>query len=366
MARVISLVVLLAILLVIGALFFQVMASFLLPMFVALLLAIMFRPVHAWFLVRCRGRVRVAAGLTTATILLIVLVPLSLVLFQAVSESVEVYRNLSVGATERENNDAQPEGEGSSEIQKLAELAVRIGDRLHLHLNADNVRETITDKVQQWLYPLAKSTTQFLGSFFIGLIVMVVSLYYFLSDGPQMVRAITRLSPLDNRYKEQLIEQFVNVTRAVVLATLLSAVAQGLLTGLGLWYAGFQSVFLLMVAAMLLSMVPFVGPPAVWVPACLWLYFYEDRTGMAIALALYGALIVSTVDNVIKPTVLHGRASLHPLLALLSVLGGVQALGAIGIFIGPMVVAFLQTLLNILHNELESMQTKERAQSDVP
>ena len=61
------------------------------------------------------------------------------------------------------------------------------------------------------------------------------------------------------------------------------------------------------------------------------------------------------VDNLVKPLVLHGRSNLHPLLALLSVLGGVQALGPIGIFVGPMVVAFLQTLLNMVHAELNSM-----------
>ena len=66
--------------------------------------------------------------------------------------------------------------------------------------------------------------------------------------------------------------------------------------------------------------------------------------------------MVSTVDNIVKPAVLHGRSKLHPLLALLSVLGGIQVLGPIGIFVGPMAVAFLQTLLNMLRDELTAMQ----------
>jgi predicted PurR-regulated permease PerM len=76
----------------------------------------------------------------------------------------------------------------------------------------------------------------------------------------------------------------------------------------------------------------------------------------AILLALYGAGVISLADNVIKPLVLHGQSNLHPLLALLSVLGGVQALGPIGILVGPMVVVFLQTLLNIMHGELMTME----------
>ncbi len=107
-----------------------------------------------------------------------------------------------------------------------------------------------------------------------------------------------------------------------------------------------------MMLTTLLAMIPFVGSAAVWLPCCLWLYLFEDRLGAAIFLGIYGAGIVSTIDNVIKPFVLHGQSRLHPLLALLSVLGGVNALGPIGILVGPMVVAFLQTLLNILHREL--------------
>ena len=119
--------------------------------------------------------------------------------------------------------------------------------------------------------------------------------------------------------------------------------------------AGVGSVFLLTALSMLLTLVPFVGAAIVWVPVCLWLYAMEGRTAAAVILAVYCIAVVSMVDNLIKPMVLHGRSNLHPLLALLSVLGGAQALGPIGIFVGPMVVAFLQTLLNMVHAELNSM-----------
>src|SRR5690606_39109604 len=100
--------------------------------------------------------------------------------------------------------------------------------------------------------------------------------------------------------------------------------------------------------------VPFVGAAAVWGACAIWLY-YEGHSFAAIALAIYGAVIVSGADNIIKPIVLHGRSNLHPLLALLSVLGAVQALGPIGIFVGPMVVAFVQALLTMVKGELNEM-----------
>ncbi len=119
--------------------------------------------------------------------------------------------------------------------------------------------------------------------------------------------------------------------------------------------ASSQRGIVLMLLTMVLALIPFLGAASVWVPVSLWLYLYEERTWAAVLLAAYGFLVVSMADNVVKPWVLHGRSKLHPLLALLSVLGGVQALGPIGILVGPMVVVFLQTLLNILNREMDAL-----------
>jgi predicted PurR-regulated permease PerM len=164
---------------------------------------------------------------------------------------------------------------------------------------------------------------------------------------------------LDDDHEQELVSEFGKGSRAVVVATLLSALVQGLLAGIGFYFAGLESIFLLTVLSALLAMVPFVGAASVWVPCCLYLYFIDNNISAAIGLGIYGALIISMADNVIKPFVLHGQSNLHPLLALLSVLGGVATLGPIGILIGPMVVAFLQTLLKILQREIAGFEIAE-------
>ena len=103
------------------------------------------------------------------------------------------------------------------------------------------------------------------------------------------------------------------------------------------------------------ALVPFVGAAVVWGSASFYLYAIMNQWVTAIALAVWGLLVVSTADNVIKPIVLHGQSKLHPLLALLSVLGGVSALGPIGILVGPIAVAFLQAALTMLQTELGSL-----------
>jgi len=364
MSRMVSFVILLAILLGITAVFVLVMANFLIPLFLAVLLVIMFGPLHRWVLGKCGGRTRLAAVLTTAAILLIVLVPLGLILWQAEREGELLYDRLTgteqTAGAEKGDLSAQTQTPAGDEgpafgVDDVAGKLAEWGGRLGLDLDPAGVRSTLLDKAQTWLAPAAWGAATYVGYTLLALGVMVIATYYFLADGPEMVRTIMRLSPLDDRYEEQLIARFADLTRAMVVATLASAVAQGLLLGIGLFFAGVHAVFLLMLLAMLLAMVPFIGTAAVWVPVCLWLGFQDGRVTAAVVLAIYCAGIVSMADNVIKPLVLHGRANLHPLLALLSVLGGVQALGPIGIFIGPMAVAFLQTVLNMVHAELESI-----------
>lgn len=342
-AQIISLVALLLVLAFMAFLFFRVVADFLFPMFMAVLLVVIFKPLHSLSLRLCRGRQHLAAALTTAIVFLVFLVPLLTILIQGSSEGAAMYHHLK-------------NGKGAQATFESAAAKVQAwGNRFGVDQKVEEIKNTISSNFQDWLAPIALGTTQFVGNFLIGILVMSISLYFFLADGRGMVDNLIRWSPLDERNTRELVERFTTVSRAVVLATLISAVAQGLLAGIAYYIVGLQPVFLLIVLTMILSMVPFVGAFSVWVPACLWVYFHDERTGAAIALAVYAVIVVNVVDNVVKPAVLHGRSQLHPLLALLSVMGGIKALGPIGIFVGPMVVAFMQTLLEMLHNTIQEM-----------
>jgi predicted PurR-regulated permease PerM len=473
MSRIVSFVVLLTIAILVGALSFMVMSSFLLPMFLALVLAVIFRPLHKWFISRAAGHDRIAAGVTTSAILLIVLIPTLLILTRAAGEAVEIATEIKpqvvgdrLSQLRREFHLEMPPEDVQLTLQSIGLEVDEIADGVHLHSRtldelhglagrldrdldqihaqlalenpeaedesfnhearqhiaaswqrfdeqvvrltegapdlpafttalpdleaayttfresllgsptiawlrrqmnpSDEQIRSFLESLQRWAMPFLFGTGQavggFLGSVVVGLGVMILSLYYFLADGPSMIRALMHLSPLDDRYEEELLNEFSTISRAVVLATLLSAFAQGLLASIGYFFAGFESVFLLTVVTMLLAMIPFVGAAAVWGACSLWMLFYEQRAMPALALALYGALVVSMIDNLIKPMVLHGQSKLHPLLALLSILGGMKALGPIGIFVGPMGMAFLQALLHMLHAELIALGEPAQAQ----
>jgi predicted PurR-regulated permease PerM len=404
--RVISFIVLLAIILLVGAIFFQVMAQFIVPLFLAGVLLVVFQPLHAWTLNRLPGHPRVCAALTTVLILLVVLLPLTwlgwkaYVDFRAMlapstqrpaihqpataavpsarapsNQQAASNQTATLPATTADGTAAEPGDHKAALATKLWNLADdfrhRVEDLAGVEILEEDMKRMVnraTTMVGSWLLTGVQSAIGVL----ISLAIMVISLYYFLADGPTMIRAVMHLSPLDSRYERELLERFGQVSRAVVVATLLSAVVQGALAGIGYYFALPKEapIFLLTALTMVTAMVPFVGAAAVWICVCGWVYLYGERVvdGVtthdgnwvtALVLAVYCTIVVSGIDNVIKPFVLHGQSKLHPLLALLSILGGVTVLGPIGILVGPMLVSFLQALLAMLRKELDSFGAEE-------
>jgi predicted PurR-regulated permease PerM len=482
MTRYISFAVLLAFIVLIGALFYKVMIGFIVPIFLAAVLVVVFRPLHRWVLQKCNNRERFAAALTTGLVLLIVLVPAALMLTTAAIQATELFNNFnparaslalskarrslnlemeypeSIGSLQKEMEQLQAEAarwdsttafsEIADDKNQFAGLVRRIDreirdligevkdnkderpidfdalglaveslrspfavanstspvgagestktaaiDLLDLQSRVVNLSQTweetrinllggstraffkelanpseekrneLQNNFFEYLQPKLLSLTSATGIFalqlFFGVSIMLVALYFFLYDGPGMVKAFMRLSPLDDRYEQELLNEFDRTARAVVLATLLSALVQGLVAGVGYYFAGVPALVFLTLFTAVCALIPFVGPAIVWVPVCLWLGLYEEQWLAAGLLAGWGTIVVGSSDNLVKAFVLHGQSSLHPLLALLSVLGGVQSLGPIGIVVGPMAVTMLQTLLGILQNEMAQFDNRD-------
>jgi predicted PurR-regulated permease PerM len=397
--RLISFIVLLAIVLLVGAVFFQVMAQFMVPLFLACVLLVVFQPLHRWLLRYLPKYPRVAALATTAAILLVALLPLVWLGWNAYGELRSLFRPSATADDQAASHLNTPQASKTQEPPAVAAPADNTKsdtfvDKPHSsnaptadHMGAinriafqfrDDIKRITTIAIedryvleivtsgQRFLASKALSGLQSAVSILVGLAITVIALYYFLADGPAMIATVLDLSPLDSKYEQELLERFADISRAVVVATLLSAVVQGTLAGIGYAFALPREapVFLLTALTMVTALVPFVGAAATWICVAGWVYLYGEHVvngqvvqgdpTKAIILAIYCTLVVSSIDNVIKPFILHGQSKLHPLLALLSILGGVQVLGPVGILVGPMLVSFLQALLNMLRKELDS------------
>ena len=344
--------------LVFSALFYQVMAPFLLPLFLAGVLVLLFRPWNQWISARCAGREKLASVLSTLAVVLVVLVPICGTLTMAALQLVDLVDSVDIGRdliVESKDDEGVVENGAMNQWMSrvppgLREWMEPIMDRLNLS------QDRIETAVGSILGFVAQRTVELLGGlvgFIVAILITIISMYYFFLDGTRIVATLQRLTPLEDRHERELIMQFDRVCRAVVFATLASACVQGLLAGVGFVAVGLgKHVFLLTIVTTFFAMIPFLGTAVIWVPVCIILFF-QGHLYWAVGLASWGGLAVAQSDNFVKPWILSGSAGLHPLLALLSVLGGVRVLGLWGIFIGPMVAAFLYSLLNILHRELE-------------
>ena len=195
---------------------------------------------------------------------------------------------------------------------------------------------TITQQVVAVLLAVLSGLAELLLAIFLA--------FFFYRDGPAMAGRLKGvMARLGGETGLRMLRLAANVTRGVVWGLVGTAVAQGVLTAFGLWVSGVPQPLLLAVVAGVISIFP-VGAPLVWIPASLWL-LTQGSTGWGIFMALYGALVISSVDNFIRPWAISRGANLPLLLTILGALGGVFAFGFLGLFLGPVVLAVGYTLM---------------------
>jgi predicted PurR-regulated permease PerM len=188
--------------------------------------------------------------------------------------------------------------------------------------------------------------------------------FFFYRDGEALIRAIRKiLEKLAGDLGDELLATIDNTVTGVVNGIFGTALAQAAATLIGLLIAGVPGALLLCVATFFLSMIP-VGPPLVWGGAAIWL-FYQDSIGWGIFMLVYGLVVISSIDNVIKPYLISRSSSLPLLLIVLGVFGGIVAFGFIGIFIGPPMMAVGLTLIQ-LWTEKSTLHIIESGSTIVP
>jgi predicted PurR-regulated permease PerM len=175
------------------------------------------------------------------------------------------------------------------------------------------------------------------------LFVLLYALYYFLVDGPEILRGVLSHIPLSNEQKDELMERFVSVTRATLRGSLFIGLIQGTMAGLAFWAAGVPGPALWGAVMIVFSILPAIGPAVIWVPAVIYL-FIVGHAGAGIGLLAWCAVAVSTVDNFLRPRLIGRDARMSDLLILLSTLGGIVLFGAVGFIVGPIVAALFVTV----------------------
>lgn len=376
MGRIVSLSILSTLIVILGLTFFRVLAPFLIPLFLAGVTALLVQPWFQKLVVRCKGRVRIAAGVLSVGLLMAILIPLTFGILLASLELYTMASNVNDEAFVKRaetriakqldsavtrsvqfansflpaERKTTPDHAKAMIRQKLRDQLIGIGDK-SLGMVSSTVSTTV-DVVGKLL-----STTVAL---LIGLTIYLLALYYFLADGPELLATTQSLIPLNAEYQKDLLREFSNAVRSVVLATFLAAIAQGVATTVALQMFGFGHLFALLILSTVFSLIPLAGAWLVWAPFAISLAA-GGHWIQALILTSYGLVVVGMLDNFVRAWVLNTDTKLHPLLAFVSVLGGIQTLGLWGVFVGPIVASCLYALVRIFNIELTALSQERQA-----
>jgi predicted PurR-regulated permease PerM len=326
----------------IGWVLFRIFAPFVTPILWSVLLAFLLQPVNARLKHRLRDRAGVAAGLLTVGAALCVILPAASL---GVAFPGQASRLLAQVSEEAKRLGVQR----PSDLFRLAPVMSAL-DWLNAHFSvtAAEVQLWAAERAKQLLQSTAaKGGTLVLGtlSFLLQLVLTLFLLFFFLRDGAAMLDRLDRAIPIPAERRKRLTTQLASVTKAVVLGSLVTSLVQGALVAIGFAVVGFPSPIVFGAVAAAVSLLPVGGTAFVWAPGAVVLAA-EGRWPWAIGLALYGVLIVGTVDNILKPRLVSGHAEIGTLPVFFGVLGGLAAFGAIGAILGPVVIALALVLLS--------------------
>ncbi|MBW3584090.1 MAG: AI-2E family transporter [Euryarchaeota archaeon] len=308
--------ILLGVLVVVG---FLVVAPILDFMLLGFLLAIGFYPVHRGVrrLVRHEGS---SAFITIGLVSAVVLVPMVFVAISLIEDLQGVVEHLSI-----------------------EELEAGVGTILGIEddRTARVVGSFVIPKVTAFLESLAVDLAGILARMVIGLMVLTFVMFYALAEGPRMVDTVRQTLPLKTTYKERLIKETQSAVYAIFFGQILISIIHGIVLGAAFWWFGFPSPVFWAFVTIIVSILPVVGTPAIWVPAGLWLASEGDIVGAILFMGYAAVVSTGFVEHWLKFKMIGRMAKIHPLIVLVGVVGGIGVFGMSGFMIGPLVLAIL-------------------------
>lgn len=313
----------------------------------AFLLAFMLQPLNNKLLAKKRSP-GLAAGLLTSATFLIVAGPITLFAFAFVRQASDLLARFQAEAHDKK----LPALELILQFGPVNLLLEKAGEftsltKAEVVSAAENAAQSILQQVASVGGSVVVGTLNTIAAFAFTLFL----LFFFIRDGKRMLALGVSLIPMTPARKEDLGQTLGGVTRAVVLGTLVTALVQGTLVGIGFAIAGLPSPLVFGALGAVASLIPIVGTAIVWVPAAISL-LAQGQTGWAIFLIIWSVVLVAGSDNVVRPLIISGSSKASTLLVFVGLLGGVGVFGFAGIFMGPLVLTLVATLLTYAAQEL--------------
>ena len=325
-------------------LFYRIFSPFLGPIVWAILLTIVFYPLFQKLQRLLKKKKGLSAMVMTLLVILVIVLPSTLLMISLANEVVDTYHNLE---------EMIKTGRLQAYLEQIREIApikwtwAKLGQYMDLsHADPFEFLLKNLQQVSTFLFNQTSVIFKGLSTFMIGFFFALLSLYYLFKDGNRLLERLKAIAPIPSKERELILLRFKDMIYATIYGGIVVAIVQGLLGGLIFWILGISSPILWGTAMALLSFIPMGGTALIWAPASL-LFIIQGNFLKGIILLLFGVLVISMVDNLLRPKLISSKTKIHPLLLFFSVLGGIQAFGMIGLVAGPLVTTLCLTLIEI-------------------
>lgn len=342
-------------LIVVLAACFHMLAAYFHTIVFAIILAIVFSPVHQRILRLTGGREDAAALLSCLTLTLLVVLPLLFVFLSLIHQGIESFNAIHawINAGEHEKLLASPMAVKARAflapyLPNLSKFFPQLGGE------AQPINQTllnVTSRVGKFLVSqgggLIGDFSAFVGKF----VLMLFTFFFIIRDEAKIFQRLLHLIPLHASHEEKILAKIKSVSYSVLLGTFMTALAQGAAGGIAFWLTGLPGLFWGSMMAFA-ALIPFVGTALIWLPAAGYLLLL-GRWGAAAFLAIWCLVVVGMLDNLLRPLFMKGSANMSTMLIFFAILGGLNTFGMIGLLYGPLLFGLAMVLLYIYEIEFE-------------
>lgn len=338
--------------------FVRLWLPFFAPIAWAAVFAIVFSPLH----IKLRNHISqpwLNASIMTLLVIVIIVVPVVFLSLALVTEVVQTYDLVQQWV----NSGKYQEWFRIFQHPFFIHLKEEISNIANLNsIDLMSVASSGMQKLSSFAVSQITGIVQNFSKTLFSFVLMLFTLFYFFKDGGKIVDFLIHLVPLSPMRQEEILSQFSEVITATVRGDIFVALLQGSLGGLAFWVLGLPSPIFWGALMAFLSILPVIGAPIVYIPAGVILLFHHDYV-RGIVLLVWGSVVVSQIDNFLRPMLISGKTKLHTLILFFSILGGIYVFGFLGLIMGPVVAAMFLTMLKIYKEELAENPTSEDIES---
>jgi predicted PurR-regulated permease PerM len=321
---------------------YWVLAPFLRPLAWAAVIGIVtfpiYRPLHA----RLHHRDWLAATIMTPLVVLVLIIPVVGLVFFLTEEATRIYQALAQGVLS--GPFTLTHFENYPLVKTIFKHLKPFLDKFDITVN--QVLKFAAREVSGYLVEYSTAILKNLFTFGLKIFIMLLVLFFIYKDGDRFQKRLLSLVTLPGGHLTELVDSVMNVLHAVIFGIFLTCFVQGILGGIGYWIIGLPSPALLGVMTAIAALVPVVGTALIWAPAALYLLL---KVGILKGLFMlgWGALVISTSDNLVRPFFISGRGHISFLVVILGMAGGLAAFGFIGVIAGPIILSLFLSVLEV-------------------